>query len=219
MFARMPEQIPPSGETSGTRGDGPPLRLLIVGDSAAAGYGVETLDEALLGQLAGRLAETRHVTYSLFARFGSTTARTLAFLQKQEAFDVDLAVVAVGLNDLIAGEPLPSWLAAHRALAAELRDRFGAHVVVSGLPPIGRFPALPQPMRFVMGRQRDRYDRALQAWAEAEDGVTFVPLRFEVDSPLKETEVDEIMSPDGFHPGPRIYAEWAERIAQAWEER
>ena len=154
MFRTMPRLPPPSGDPTGTVGEGPPLRLLVVGDSAAAGFGAETLDEALPGRLAARLAARgRRVTWSLFARFGSTAARTLAYVRKQDAFDVDLAVVSLGLNDLIAGVSQAAWLADMEALAGELRARFGAPLVVaSGLPPIGGFPALPQPMRWVMGR-------------------------------------------------------------------
>ena len=45
---RLPE---PEGERSGVNGAGPPLSLLILGDSAAAGVGVATQDQALSGQL------------------------------------------------------------------------------------------------------------------------------------------------------------------------
>ena len=223
MFRTMPRLPPPSGDPTGTVGEGPPLRLLVVGDSAAAGFGAETLDEALPGRLAARLAARgRRVTWSLFARFGSTAARTLAYVRKQDAFDVDLAVVSLGLNDLIAGVSQAAWLADMEALAGELRARFGAPLVVaSGLPPIGGFPALPQPMRWVMGRQRDRWDAALRAWAEAAEGVVTVPTGFTGEGPYLEGEITvaELMAADGFHPGPRIYDEWARRVVAAVGDR
>lgn len=216
MFQTMPGLQPPAGEPTGTVGEGAPLRLLVVGDSAAAGFGAETLDAALPGRLAAHLAARgRRVTWSMFARFGSTAARTLAFVRKQEAFDVDLVVVSLGLNDLIGGVSQADWLADMRALTAELHARFGTPLVVaSGLPPIGGFPALPQPMRWVMGRQRDRWDAALRAWAGAAPGVATVPTGFTDEGPYLEGEVTvaELMAADGFHPGPRIYDEWARRV-------
>ena len=50
---RLPEA---PGSRSGVAGGGPSLKLLILGDSAAAGVGAASQDEALAGQLAVALA-------------------------------------------------------------------------------------------------------------------------------------------------------------------
>lgn len=221
MFARMPKLSAPTDLPPGPRGDGPPLSLLVVGDSSAAGFGVERQQDALLGQLVERLAETHRVEWAHHARFGSTIPRTTAWLDKQPAHPVDLAVVAVGLNDVIAGASLDGWTAGFERLLGVLRDRFEAgHVIVSGLPPVGEFPALPQPMRFVIGRQRDRHDAALQALAARTPGVSYVQTNAQDDTPLSEgtVSVAEVMSVDGFHPGPRVYAEWARRAVEVWRQ-
>ena len=55
MFARMPKLPLPTDLEPGPRGDGPPLSLLVVGDSSAAGIGVGRQEDALLGQLVERL--------------------------------------------------------------------------------------------------------------------------------------------------------------------
>lgn len=222
MFATMPELPEPEGAGDGTRGAGPRLRLLIVGDSSAAGYGAPTREGALQGQVSSRLAETHRVEWTTFARFGSTGEKTLRYLQKQDPVRYDVAVVAVGMNDMIAGEPLRPWLRTQRQLADELRSRFGvSHIVLSGLPPIGGFPALPQPMRWILGRQRDRYDAALQQWADGESALTYVPTGFQEDGPFREGEVTvaEMMAADGFHPGPRVYDEWGRRATEAIRAR
>lgn len=49
---RMPE---PPGLRAGTAGGGPLIRLLVAGDSGAAGVGAPTQDQALCGQLVRRL--------------------------------------------------------------------------------------------------------------------------------------------------------------------
>ncbi len=217
MFERMPKLSAPTGEREGIRGEGEPLRLLVVGDSSAEGYGVDTLDEALLGQVVHRLAETNRVTWRLFARFGSTVPRTLGFLRKQEPEDFDVALLAVGMNDVIAGQALGPWLASYRDLVAELQERFGvAHIVVSGLPLIGQFPAVPQPLRWVLGRQARRYDAALEAWADGTPDVSYISLGFAADGSLRKGEVTvaEVMGADGFHPGPRVYDEWGRRAVE-----
>jgi lysophospholipase L1-like esterase len=218
MFAAMPKLSAPAGDTSGTRGDGPPLRLLVTGDSAAAGFGAASQDEALLGRVVDRLAETHAVTWALAARFGSTTPKTLGHLRKREAEPFDVAVVSLGLNDVIAGSSPSAWLAAYRGLAATLRERFGvAHIVASGLPPVGRFPAVPQPLRWVLGRQARRYDAALEAWAESQPDLSTVALSRSIDRALADlgATVEEAMAGDGFHPGPRVYDEWGRRVVEA----
>ncbi|MAQ93347.1 MAG: lipase [Rhodothermaceae bacterium] len=220
MFARMPRLDAPASLAPGPRGEGPRLHLLVVGDSSAAGYGADRQEDALLGQLVARLAASRTVTWTHFARFGSTVPKTAAFVAKQPPTAVDLAVVSVGLNDVIAGADLGAWLDGYRSLVADLQTRFAAiTVVVSGLAPVGGFPALPQPMRFVIARQRDRFDAALKAWADAAPGVVYVPTGASDDGPLREgaVTVSEVMAADGFHPGPRVYAEWARRAVAAWD--
>jgi len=217
MFRSMPKLRPPTGEPTGTRGDGPPLRLLVTGDSSAAGFGAETQDDALLGRIVARLVETNTVTWDLAARFGSTTPKTLSYLCKREPEPFDVAVVALGLNDVIAGTPRRDWMAAYRDLAAVLRDWYDvAHIVASGLPPVSEFPAIPQPLRWVLGRQAREYDEALEAWADGEEDVSYVGLRVSIEEAIgRDVPIEEVMSDDGFHPGPKVYDEWARRAVEA----
>ena len=56
--ARLPRLPEPEGNRHGVAGKGTPLRLLIAGDSSAAGVGVEQQRDALAQRLAKRLAET-----------------------------------------------------------------------------------------------------------------------------------------------------------------
>ena len=209
----MPE---PDGDRRGTVGDGPPLRLLVVGDSSGAGVGAATQDEALLGRTVARLAESRRVTFRLEARHGSTIPRTLRYIRKQKPEAFDVALVAIGINDITAGRELGPWLASYRDLVDELRQRFRvARVVVSGLPPIGEFPAIPNPLRWHLGRTARRYDAALKAWAGTQPDLRSIDFETEPGDPLHGVSMVEIMAPDGFHPGPRIYDEWGRRAAGA----
>lgn len=209
---RLPEA---AGERTGCRGQGAPLRLLIVGDSAAAGVGVATQDDALLGQTLLHLGDSYQITYQLVARSGSTIPRTLRKLRTMETQPFDVAVTAIGVNDILAGRACQPWLASYQALVTELRERFSVrHIVVSGLPPTGQFPAMPQPLRWVIGRQTRQYDGALRTWVTTQPNCSFVGIDAPPGHPLHNVPMKAIMASDGFHPGPRIYAAWAERIAQ-----
>ncbi|MEM8558890.1 MAG: SGNH/GDSL hydrolase family protein [Bacteroidota bacterium] len=209
---RLPE---PPGDRAGTTGTGPPLRFLIVGDSSAAGVGAATQGEALLGQVVTTLAAQFTVSYRLIARTGSTTRATLGKLQKTEPQPFDIALTALGVNDVTSGVSVADWLDQQQALAATLRTRFGVrHVVVSGLPPVHAFPALPQPLRWYLGTQAQRFDARLRLWADAEPTVSYVSLIEGPDVPPDYRDrMSEFMAEDGFHPGPQIYAHWGGQAA------
>ena len=202
----------PPGDREGCIGRGEPLRLLIVGDSAAAGVGTEHQDEALLGNILADLAEDYAVTWNLQATSGHTTAKTLDRLARLEPQQFDVAVTSLGVNDAISMVSLNGWRARQAELRQVLRQRFGvSKLIVSGLPPVHGFPALPQPLRWHIGMRASQLDRALADDVARDGEAHFIDLRF--------TEDTSQMSRDGFHPGPAIYAEWGRRVAQTIRQR
>ena len=119
---------------------------------------------------------------------------------------LDYVVTSLGVNDILAGSSLPDWLEQQRGLRRWLRESAGQpRMIVSGLPPVHGFPALPQPLRWYLGRRAIEFSQALARDLESEPDATFLPLDFVMDVSL--------MAPDGFHPGPEIYRQWAERAA------
>lgn len=196
----------PPGARAGQAGQGAPLRLLILGDSSAAGVGAAHQDEALSGQLVRGLAGDFQVDWRLQAQTGATTASVLSSVGDMAPMPADVALIVLGVNDVTSQVPLARLRARRRALYDHVRDRFGGpRLIASGVPPLGDFPLLPQPLRGVLGRQAARFDRVLAADAEAA-GVTY--MRF--DLPL----TPEMMAADGFHPAAVAYALWARRTAE-----
>lgn len=204
-----------SGPRAGTIGDGAPLRVLIVGDSSAAGVGAATQSEALAGQLTNALSRHHRLHWQLRAKTGATTASTLAALRADPPERADVIVMALGVNDVTRFLPRRYWLRKQRDLHRWLREHTGARMIyVCGLPPMGRFPLLPHPLRWLLGRTSDQFDSAMQRALLDDPRATHMPLVFKLD--------EAHMAPDGFHPGPEIYAEWgtkmASRIASDWPE-
>jgi lysophospholipase L1-like esterase len=200
------------GERSGEVGDlggGAPLRLLIVGDSSAAGVGVATQRQAFSGHLTRTLAQRGglRVRWNLVARSGVSSAHALDLVQQAAPPSADLAVVLLGVNDVI--EQLPSRQAvAHRA---ELADWLKAHasvrhVVFTPLPPMGEFPLLRPPLRWVVSADAQRHDRALAQWAATRSDVWHVPIPITLSS--------EVMACDGFHAGEPVYKVCGEAVAE-----
>lgn len=203
---KIPVLPEPAGARRGVSGVGRKLDLLVTGDSAAAGVGVARQDEALLGHLVAGLSAERRVGWMLVAESGAKTADTLRRLETVDATALDVAVVSVGLNDVLARARRDAWRGRHAALRDLLRRRFQArHLLVCGLPPVGRFVALPQPLRWYLGSRARQFDRALERDLDTEPNSTFVGFDYADD------EAD--MATDGFHPGPRLYAAWGARLA------
>ncbi|HSN51841.1 MAG TPA: SGNH/GDSL hydrolase family protein [Woeseiaceae bacterium] len=203
---RVPTLPEPPGARQGKAGKGPRLRLLIVGDSAAAGVGVSRQEDALMGQVVSRLSTRYRVEFELQAKTGFTTANILRRLDELPARTFDVALTSLGVNDVLALTGRSTWLGRQRQLRGLLREKFGVRlIIVSGLPPVHSFPALPQPLRWHLGSRATEFNDAMAAAVASEPDVRLIDLRFEADIGM--------MASDGFHPGVPIYSEWAERAA------
>lgn len=205
---RVTPKLPEAeGEREGSAGSGESLRLLILGDSAAAGVGATTQAEALSGQLVSRLARDFHVTWTLWARSGLDSQALLELLEQHAAQPFDAVLLSIGVNDVTGTLTVDQWGDRLQRLLNVLRDRFAARqVVLSPVPPMHLFPALPQPLRWYLGNRAARFNMRLAALASREDHCTILT------TPL--APVAGSMARDGFHPGPAIYSAWADNAAQ-----
>ena len=197
---RMPRLPEAAGPREGETGRGPLLRLLIVGDSSAAGVGVAKQSDALSGHLVRALAAQcgARVRWQLLARSGVTSAQCLQMLEIEAPEAADVAVVVLGVNDVVDQVPSRRAVRAREAIANRLRNAHGVvHVVFAPLPPVSRFPGLPQPLRWIAGADARRHDCAVADWAAGRDDVSHVP----IDLPLNRG----VMGADGFHPGEPVY--------------
>jgi lysophospholipase L1-like esterase len=196
----------PPGDRRGVKGNGPPLKLLVMGDSSAAGIGAPHQHQALLGRLVGNLMRSHRVEWTLQAGSGATTALILRNLRELEGAHYDVVVTSLGLNDVTSGVGKTLWLDQQAELRRILKNDFKAKlIIVSGLPPVHGFPVLPQPLRWYLGRIATQFDSELQESVSKDKDTVFLSLRF--------TENAALMASDGFHPGPEIYTQWAERAA------
>jgi len=194
------------GRAQGDTGRGSLLRVLILGDSAAAGVGVSSQGEALSGQLVAELSLTHRVSWSLIAKSGATTERTTRHLMGCPAQPFDIVVVSLGGNDVAGRRLLASWLKDIDTLVALLRSRFSArHILLSGVPPMHAFPGFPQPLRWYLGTKARQYNAALARWTAGEADCEHVAL----------TPNDAgLFAADGMHPGQQGYRLWSAELAK-----
>jgi lysophospholipase L1-like esterase len=99
-------------QPSPTPPDAPSERLVVVGDSLAAGRFADTADEAFPQEVAGAL----HAGLEVLAAPGVTTAQLAA----QSVPPADVVVVEAGTNDFLDQTPRRQFEADYRALLAKV---------------------------------------------------------------------------------------------------
>lgn len=208
---RTTERLPEAqGETIGQAGDGEPLlRLLVIGESPVAGVGVKTYEEALAAQLARCLSVrlARPVQWRALGENGADAVRVLAHLVPRVRAPCDLALVVLGVNDTTHFTSVRRWRECVRAIVDALRAAGAGEVILAGVPPMGRFTALPQPLRFWIGLRAATLDAELRQVAAREPGVRYVAVPALV--------APEHLARDGYHPSAAGCAAWSERLADA----
>jgi len=206
----LPELPEASGAREGSAGSGRvALRLLIAGDSSAAGVGAPTQRQALAGHLARELARRvqGRVRWQLVAATGARSEDVLAMLIRGRLHRADVGIVVVGVNDITKEVPLQLALHKRGEIVALMRERAGVgHVLLPALPEMEKFPALPQPLAWYAGRHARRNNAAQNAWAAGQQYASHVVMDGVLDPAL--------MAADGFHPAPALYARVAGRLAE-----
>jgi lysophospholipase L1-like esterase len=205
---RVTPHLPePPGARQGSTGQGPTLRLLIAGDSAAAGVGASLQDEALCGRLVGYLRPHCTVHWRLVAVNGLDSPGLVKLLEETRAEKFDVVVLSIGVNDVTSLRSPSQWMQWQDRLAQVIQTRFGPRLLIhSALPPMHAFTGLPQPLRWFMGRWALEMNRQLVVALSAQT-------KRKLHWPLKEA-VSGDLAVDGFHPSPLGYAFWAESLSK-----
>jgi lysophospholipase L1-like esterase len=213
---RLTPRLPPAaGPQEGTTGDGAdPLRLVVVGESTAMGVGVAAHAVGLVGHTARALGSAmgRPVRWRVLGRGGATGRALLKeFIAPAPPLDADIFVVILGVNDTLGFSSPARWSRSLDGLLESLRRRSAdAPIVLAAVPPMQHFPALPSPLRQVLGFRAYVLDRAAIAWAGTREAVAHVPHGY-----AEQAEIPEIFCSDGFHPSALGYERWGAVLAAA----
>lgn len=211
-------RLPPAaGPREGRiRGQGRPLRLLVVGESTVAGVGARHHREGLTGWLAVALARRtgRPIEWQAAGLNGVTAHQAkealLAWVAPKPA---DLVVLALGVNDVLALHRPRRWLDDLMALSCAIGQKTGSRrFAVSAVPPVGRFPAIPAPLRWIFGLVAGALDEA------SREALTGQPKLRYVAFPRQVTGKTALFAADGFHPGAEGYRVWADLLAAALDD-
>jgi lysophospholipase L1-like esterase len=207
---RLPEAGGPASGVAGTHQCGQPLSILTLGESPVAGVGVTTHEEAITGQFALVLSQRlqRPIAWRACGKNGVTAREALEqLLPGVPQEPVDIALVAFGVNDTTAFRPVSAWRHDLLKVLAALEARCAPRLVlVSGVPPVSLFPALPQPLRWVLGMKARALDVAVCELIPTLPGAAYVPLTL-------DPRDGGMMAEDGYHPSAIGCKAWAEVLA------
>jgi lysophospholipase L1-like esterase len=188
----------------------PPIRIAMLGDSTAAGYGVYRDRDTPGAQLAIGISEAarRPVHITNVAVVGAESPDLTVQVDRLSGVPFDLAVLMIGANDVTErtkpAEAVPYLEDAVRRLRAT-----GAEVVVGTCPDLGTIRPLAQPLR-AYARRLSREMAKEQTVAVVRAGGRTVSLG-DLLGPLFATRL-ELFSEDRFHPSAAGYAEAARAV-------
>lgn len=212
---RLPDAAAPWSGTYSPHGSRTPLRLLVLGDSTAAGVGAATQGEALPGHLAHELSMRRRqdVTFRAIGANGAT-ARDLRsrFLDDATAESYDFVFVSIGANDALGirsrkafGRDIHTVLSRLRTASPE------ATIMMSSLPAFFRFELLPNPLRWNLYLHSQALENEARKVVASLPGV--------IMSPPPPPYTEGFFASDLFHPSSQGYRDWARFAIEDAEEK
>lgn len=199
--------IPQKHEGTYGAGIGEAHRILVLGDSTAAGVGASRPGEAIgaivatgVAALSGRPVELRNASLS-----GATSPQLLSQLERglRDMPDPEVAIIMIGANDVKERLDRAVSVRALSETVSRLVSR-GTAVVVGTCPDLGTVRPIPQPLRALVQRwSRDL--AAAQTVAVVEAGGRTVSTGDLLGPSFRESPA-QMFSADGLHPSSAGYA-------------
>src|SRR6478736_4382432 len=183
---------------------GPAIKLALLGDSSAAGYGVDRVEQTTGALLASGLAvrADRRVHLRAFAVVGARSSDLDGQLDRALPTAPDVAVILIGAND-VTHRVLPAASVRHLSDAVRRLHEAGVAVLVGTCPDLGTvepiMPALKQ-----VARIWSRRLAAAQTIAVLEEGGRTVSLG-SILGPEFAAAPAVLFGPDQFHPSASGY--------------
>ncbi|MFZ1814017.1 MAG: SGNH/GDSL hydrolase family protein [Rhizobiaceae bacterium] len=190
-------------------GKGKPIRILLLGDSSAAGVGVGSIAQSLGGYLPRFISEKSGRPVSIhIAGMNSATAAQIRdhVVPHIDPRDFDFVTLNIGTNDAKNFHTGRRFCKDFGTLLYSLKARFPqARIIWSGVLDLSKVPALPKPLGAILGVRSRLIDYNGRVLCRERGAISPEP---EWDA------VPENFSSDGFHASERGYRQWAENLAR-----
>jgi lysophospholipase L1-like esterase len=180
-----------------------------------AGVGVNTYTQAITAQFAQALAEHQQVSveWRALGQNGAHLANAQdSFARLKAGKDAagqawHMILIAYGVNDTTGFTSAATYRRQLLALIRQLQNsqQQAPLILISGVPPMQFFPALPQPLRFVLGLKAYVLDQVSKELSTAGKQKYHVPLQMNFQD-------KRLMAEDGYHPSALGNTVWARQL-------
>jgi lysophospholipase L1-like esterase len=211
-IGRIPDA---GGETVGKFGaENESVKLLVLGESTAAGMGARTHETALAGQFSRFLGEkiNKSVEWHVVGRSGITIKETIDELVPKipdEKFDYIL--LALCGNEVLKLRSPISFRRDMTKLLSIMREKNpNATFFITNAPAVRLSPVLPNPIKFILGHLSALHD------ANAREFTAEMSKVFYFHQP---TNVPKDFWADGIHPSEKGYTAWSKRMIEFFADK
>lgn len=193
----------PTGWYGRGRG-GPAIRMVLLGDSSAAGYGVDRVEETPGALLASGVSQhaDRRVYLRDYAVVGARSSGLATQVDRAIVTEPDVAIVLIGAND-VTHMVRPSDSVRALTEAVRRMRAAGVEVVVGTCPDLGTIRPIAPPLKQV-ARAWSRRLAAAQTIAVVGEGGRTVSLGA-ILGPEFDAAPALLFGPDQFHPSAEGY--------------
>jgi lysophospholipase L1-like esterase len=187
--------------------------LLGIGDSIVAGVGCAQQSQALTASTATALAIATgdSIRWQALGKSGADASRVLRLLQQHKPLVTPhYIVLSTGVNDVTSLKSCRRWRSdLHHLLDALQHNAPKACIAVAAVPPLQHFPALPQPLRTVLGWRAAQFSQVQTAVLSEYPLIGLVRLDFDAE------QARGGFAADGYHPTVANYKQFGDMAAAA----
>jgi lysophospholipase L1-like esterase len=215
-FYGKPVPPPSISRSSQTIGNGPKLTYVVLGDSTSIAQGGDYA-QGYATATAQYIAKTHTVTWVNFGVSGAR-ANDVASQQLEQAaaYKPDIALVAVGANDVthltevsVVKTSLQKIISGLQAANPNVR------IILTGSPDMGGPPRLPQPLRALAGVRTQTINSMITGLTDGKR-VVFAPIA-EKTGPIFRAN-HHLYAADNFHPTTEGYKVWTPVLTGALDQ-
>ncbi|MEM9277988.1 MAG: SGNH/GDSL hydrolase family protein [Pseudomonadota bacterium] len=190
------------------KGRGKPINILFIGDSSAAGVGVDVFEEGVSGRLPHLLKQKsgRPIKQRTSGNNSATSGSIRDFIIPHlEQGTYNYIIVSIGVNDTKNFHSGKRFCKEFGTLLYALHAKFpGAKIIWQGLIDMENVPILPSPLNKILGIR----SRLLR-----KNGKILCRERGALAPETKWQPIPQNFSHDGFHASSEGYRVWAEELS------
>lgn len=185
------------------------LRFIHFGESTVAGVGVKHFTQGLSAQLCQTLSTALSTQQDTTVECNITGQNGIRFRDlnehiQQHTTPADFAIVTMGVNDTTGLTAVKQWQHDIHKSIELLNSKGIKQIFFTQVPPMAQFPALPAPLKYLLGLRAHILNTELQRLCRQHESCEYVGSKLMV--------AKEMMAEDGYHPSALGYKAWAEQI-------